>query len=105
MSAIVRIHYYSYKKKFGGLGTIVAGVCEFVSGLTQLTVGNILSWIQLGLDVIAALIDGPGGQTIEGAWQNHLSRIEKNNTDGMQKITLTTTRRNVANAQCIRKVA
>lgn len=80
------------QEKFGGLGTIVAGVCEFVSGLTQLTVGNILSWIQLGLDAIAALIDGPGGQTIEGAWQNHLSRIEKNNTDGMQKITLTTTR-------------
>lgn len=80
------------QEKFGGLGTIVAGVCEFVSGLTQLTIGNILSWIQLGLDAIAALIDGPGGQTIEGAWQNHLSRIEKNNTDGMQKITLTTTR-------------
>ena len=80
------------QEKFGGLGTIVAGVCEFVSGLTQMTVGNILSWIQLGLDAIAALIDGPGGQTIEGAWQNHLSRIEKNNTDGMQKITLTTTR-------------
>ncbi len=73
------------QEKFGGLGTIVAGVCEFVSGLTQLTVGNILSWIQLGLDVIAALIDGPGGQTIEGAWQNHLSRIEKNNTDGMHQ--------------------
>ena len=44
------------QEKFGGLGTIVAGVCEFVSGLTQLTVGNILSWIQLGLDAIAALI-------------------------------------------------
>ena len=80
------------QEKFGGVGTVVAGVCEFVSGLTQLTIGNILSWIQLGVDAIAALIDGPGGQTIEGAWQNHLSRIEKNNTDGMQKITLTTTR-------------
>lgn len=80
------------QEKFGGLGTIVAGLCEFVSGLTQLTVGNIISWIQLGLDVIAALIDGPGGQTIEGAWKSHWDRIEHNNTDGMQKITLTTTR-------------
>ena len=76
------------QEKFGGLGTIIGGVCEFVSGVVQLTLGNILSWIQLGVDVIAAMIDGPGGATIEEAW----ARIDANNTEGMQKVTLTTTR-------------
>ncbi len=80
------------QEKFGGLGTIIGGVCEFVSGVVQLTLGNILSWIQLGVDVIAAMIDGPGGATIEEAWTNHWARIDANNTEGMQKVTLTTTR-------------
>ncbi len=78
--------------KFGGFGTAISGMCEFISGVIQLTIGNIISWFQLGFDVIGAMIDGPGGATIEDAWANHWARIDANNTDGMQKITLTTTR-------------
>lgn len=82
----------SLQEKFGGLGTIIGGVCEFVSGTVQLTIGQTISWFQLAFDVIAALVDGPGGATVEDAWKNHTQRINDNMIEGMQKITLTTTR-------------
>lgn len=78
--------------KFGGFGTAISAVCEFISGVVQMTIGNMISWFQLAFDVIGAMIDGPGGATIEDAWTNHWARIDANNTDGMQKVTLTTTR-------------
>ena len=78
--------------KFGGFGTAISAVCEFISGVVQMTIGNVISWFQLAFDVIGAMIDGPGGATIEDAWTNHWARIDANNTDGMQKVTLTTTR-------------
>lgn len=82
----------SLQEKFGGLGTIIGGTCEFVSGVVQLTIGQTISWFQLAFDVIAALIDGPGGATVEEAWKSHHQRINDNLIEGMQKITLTTTR-------------
>ena len=78
--------------KFGGFGTAISAVCEFISGVVQMTIGNMISWFQLVFDVIGAMIDGPGGATIEDAWINHWARVDANNVDGMQKITLTTTR-------------
>lgn len=80
------------QEKFGGLGTVLGGLCEFVSGTVQLTIGNTISWFQLAFDVIGALIDGPGGATVEDAWKSHNQRINDNMIDGMQKLTLTTTR-------------
>lgn len=80
------------QEKFGGLGTVLGGLCEFVSGTVQLTVGQTISWFQLAFDVIGALIDGPGGATVEDAWKSHNQRINDNMIDGMQKLTLTTTR-------------
>ena len=80
------------QEKFGGLGTVLGGLCEFVSGTVQLTVGQTISWFQLAFDVIAALVDGPGGATVEDAWKSHNQRINDNMIEGMQKITLTTTR-------------
>ncbi len=82
----------SLQEKFGGLGTVIGAVCEFVSGVVQVTVGQAISWFQLAFDVIAALIDGPGGATVEEAWKSHNQRINDNLIEGVQKLTLTTTR-------------
>ncbi|MFI3210914.1 MAG: phage tail tape measure protein [Peptostreptococcaceae bacterium] len=78
--------------KFGSFGTVLSGVCEFISGVVQITFGNILSWVQLAVDAMAAVIDGPGGKTIEDAWKNHNERLEKNVQEGMEKITLSSTK-------------
>lgn len=82
----------SLQENFGGFGTTISAICEFISGVVQLTIGNAISWFQLGFDVIGAMIDGPGGATIEDAWTNHWGRIESNQVDGWQKLSLTTTR-------------
>lgn len=77
--------------KLGGFGTILGGVCEFISGTVQLTFSNVVSWVQLAIDSIAAMVDGPGGATIEQAWKNHSERLANNIREGVDKITLTTT--------------
>lgn len=80
------------QEKFGGLGTLIGGVCEFISGTVQINFGNAVSWIKFAVDAMAAMIDGPGGATIEDAWENHSNRVAINYEEGMSKLTLSTTR-------------
>ena len=46
----------------------------------------------LGLDLIAAVIDGPGGATVKDAWSKYTSTLQKNNDNAWNNLTLTTTR-------------
>lgn len=83
---------YTLQEKWGGLGTVIGGVCEFISGVVQLTFGNAINLIMLIVDLIAAMIDGPGGATIEDAWNNFNNKVAKTTEEGMQKVALATTR-------------
>lgn len=82
----------SLQEKFGGLGTVVSGVCEFISGAWQITVGGMINWILLACDLIAAISDGAGGQTINDAWDRFNARQELTYEEGMSKLALSTTR-------------
>lgn len=82
----------SLQEKFGGLGTVVSGVCEFISGAWQITVGGMINWILLACDLIAAILDGAGGQTINDAWDRFNARQELTYEEGMSKLALSTTR-------------
>ena len=78
--------------KFGSLGTIIGGVCEFIAGIWNLTFDNIVAKANLALDLIAAAIDGPGGATVKEAWNNYNKKMEEINTKAWDNLTLTTTR-------------
>lgn len=78
--------------KFGSLGTIIGGVCEFIAGVWNITFDNILAKATLALDLIAATIDGPGGATIKDAWNNHNKKMEEISNQALDNITLKTTR-------------
>ncbi len=80
------------QEKFGNLGLVFGGVCEFISGLFQLTMGNILNGFMLVVDLIAAVMDGPGGETIQGAFERFGNRIQLTTNEAMGKIQLSTTR-------------
>ena len=80
------------QEKFGGLGTVVSGVCEFISGLWDLTIGSMVNGFMLLFDIIGAIIDGSGGQTVSEAWDRYNARQQLNVDEGMAKIQLSTTR-------------
>ena len=80
------------QEKFGSLGLVFGGVCEFISGLWQLTIGGILNMTTLIFDVIAALIDGPGGQTVSEAWKRYNAKQDLTLEEGLSKLALSTTR-------------
>lgn len=80
------------QEKFGSLGTIIGGVCEFVAGIWNLTFDNIVAKATLALDLIAAAIDGPGGATVKDAWSKYNKKIEEINNKALDNITLKTTR-------------
>lgn len=80
------------QEKFGGLGTVIGGVCEFMSGIWDLTFKSLISVAELGMDVIAAMIDGPGGATVKDAWQRYNDRTVALHEEAADKLTLTTTR-------------
>lgn len=80
------------QEKFGGLGYIVGAVCEFISGIVQLTFGNLGIAIMGICDVIAAILDGPGGMTVGDAWDKMNARLEINTNEAMGKIVNTTSR-------------
>lgn len=80
------------QEKFGGLGTVIGGVCEFISGIWDLTFKSLISVAELGMDVIAAMIDGPGGATVKDAWQRYNDRTVALHEEAADKLTLTTTR-------------
>lgn len=79
--------------KFGGLGVVVGGICEFIAGIWNLTFDNLISIAKFGMDVIAAIIDGPGGRTVKDAYARHTKEVEENNKKAWDNITLTTTRK------------
>lgn len=78
--------------KFGGLGTVIGGVCEFMAGIWNITVDNILAKGGLLFDTLAAMIDGPGGATVKGAWDKHNKKIEEIGNRAWDNLTMTTTR-------------
>lgn len=80
------------QEKFGSLGTIIGGVCEFIAGIWNLTFDNIVAKATLALDLIAAAIDGPGGATVKDAWSKYNKKIEEINNKALDNITLKTTR-------------
>lgn len=82
----------TFQEKFGGLGFIVGGVCEFISGIVQLTFGNLGIAIMGICDMIAAIADGPGGLTVNEAWSRMTNKMTLNTEEAMGKITLTTSR-------------
>lgn len=80
------------QEKFGGLGYIIGAVCEFISGIVQLTFGNLIILVQGACDTIAAMMDGPGGQTIEDAQNRMHAKLTLNTEEAWMKITNTTSR-------------
>lgn len=78
--------------KFGSFGTIVGGICEFIAGIWNLTFDELVAKANLGMDLIAACIDGPGGATVKQAWDKYNKSIEKTTKEAWDNITLTTTR-------------
>ena len=80
------------QEKFGGLGFIIGGVCEYISGIVQLTFGNLGIAIMGICDMIAAIADGPGGLTVNEAWSKMTNKMTLNTEEAMGKIALTTTR-------------
>ncbi|MBX9179377.1 phage tail tape measure protein [Paeniclostridium sordellii] len=78
--------------KFGSLGTVIGGVCEFISGIWTATFEQLGNVAQLGMDLIAAAIDGPGGQTVKDAWQRYNDKTVALQEEAADKLTLTTTR-------------
>lgn len=82
----------SLQEKFGGVGFVISSVCEFISGLVQMTFGNVAIAIMGICDVIAAIADGPGGLTVNEAWNRMTSKMTLNTEEAMSKITVTTSR-------------
>lgn len=80
------------QEKFGGLGYVIGAVCEFISGVVQLTFGNLGIAIMGICDIIAAILDGPGGQTVGDAWDRMNANLEINTNEAMGKIVNTTSR-------------
>ncbi|HII4424985.1 TPA: phage tail tape measure protein [Clostridium perfringens] len=78
------------QEKFGGLGYIIGAVCEYISGIVQLTFGNLGIAIMGICDVIAAIADGPGGQTVNDAWDRITAKMTLNTEEAMMKIGTTT---------------
>ena len=82
---------YLLQDKFGGLGVVIGAVCEYISGVVQMTFGNIIIIIEGVMNMIAAIIDGPGGLTITDAWKNMNSKLLMNTEEAQAKLQLTTT--------------
>lgn len=80
------------QEKFGSLGTIIGGVCEFIAGVWNLTFDNIVAKATLALDLIAAAIDGPGGATVKDAWNKYNDKMKEISDKAWDNITLKTTR-------------
>lgn len=80
------------QEKWGGFGTVVSGISEFISGTVQLTFGSILNMLTLVFDVIAAIIDGKGNLTVKDAWDRYNAKQELTLEEGYGKLALSITR-------------
>lgn len=78
--------------KFGSLGTVIGGVCEFIAGIWNITIDNMINVGKLGFDVLAAMIDGPGGATVKDAFAKYSKGVEETNKKAWDNITMKTTR-------------
>jgi hypothetical protein len=78
--------------KFGGLGTVIGGICEFIAGIWNLTIDNMINIGKLGFDVLAAMIDGPGGATVKDAFDRYTKGVDDINKKAWDNITMKTTR-------------
>lgn len=78
--------------KFGSLGTVIGGVCEFIAGIWNITIDNMINVGKLGFDVLAAMIDGPGGATVKDAFAKYSKGVEDTNKKAWDNITMKTTR-------------
>lgn len=76
---------------FGSFGVFLGGICEFISGVWDLTIGTIATGATLIMDLIAAAIDGPGGFTVKEAWQKFNDDMNQKHMDAMSKLSLNTT--------------
>ena len=80
------------QEKFGGLGIVIGSVCEFISGIVQLTFGNMGNVIGGVFDIIGAIIDGPGGLTVSEAFSGMMNKITMTSEEAWGKIETRTTR-------------
>ena len=80
------------QEKFGGLGTTIGAVCEFVSGMVQQSFGSVAIIVMGVFDIIGAFIDGPGGATVSDAVEKMNNRLILNTEESMSKMVLSTTR-------------
>ena len=67
------------QEKFEGLGTVVGGVCEFISGALQLSFGSVINGVMLLFDLIASMLDGAGAVSY-----THLVNLSKAITVGLR---------------------
>lgn len=80
------------QERFGGLGIVIGSVCEFISGIVQLTFGNMGNVIGGVFDIIGAIIDGPGGLTVSEAFSGMMNKITMTSEEAWGKIETRTTR-------------
>lgn len=77
------------QEKFGNLGLVFGGICEFISGVWQLTIGNIINLGMFSVDAVAAIFTG---KTMDEAIESFNARCETTTREAMSKIKLETTR-------------
>lgn len=80
------------QESFGGLGIVIGSVCEFISGIVQLTFGNMANMIGGVFDIIGAIMDGPGGLTVTEAFSGMMNKITMTSEEAWGKIETRTTR-------------
>lgn len=80
------------QEKFGGLGIIIGSVCEFISGVIQMTFGNMANMIGGVFDIIGAVIDGPGGLTVNEAFSSMMNKMTMTSEEAWGKIEIRTTK-------------
>nr|DAP80526.1 MAG TPA: minor tail protein [Caudoviricetes sp.] len=79
------------QEKFGAFGFFLGGICEYISGVIQLTFGNMLIIIKTVLEVIQAVITGRF-KDIPGIIKESGAEMELNTQEAMDKMCLTATR-------------
>lgn len=82
----------SMQEKWGDFGLVISALCEFISGVWDLTITGIMNGLTFLVEAMAAMLDGPGGKTVSDAWERYTAKQELTVQEGMSKILLTTSR-------------
>lgn len=77
--------------KWGTLGRVISGICEFISGVVRMTFGNLLIIISTAAKAIGALLKGKVWE-IDDIIKEGNARIVTNTDKAWSDITLSTTR-------------